>query len=103
MSFFPTGDRLPIVLQPDEGKLLDVLGEIITVKVAGEDTGEEYTILHEVSPPQGGPPLHLHHREDEAFYVLADPSLFSSSHPWKLLWIPSFSAYLQCRSAVVNL
>jgi len=70
MSFFPTGDRLPIVLQPDEGKLLDVLGEIITVKVAGEDTGGEYTILHEVSPPQGGPPLHLHHREDEAFYVL---------------------------------
>jgi mannose-6-phosphate isomerase-like protein (cupin superfamily) len=23
-----------------------------------------------VSPPQGGPPLHVHHREDEAFDVL---------------------------------
>jgi quercetin dioxygenase-like cupin family protein len=70
MSFLPTGDKSPIVLQPDEGKLLDVLGEIITIKVAGEDTGGVYTVLQEVSPPQGGPPLHLHHREDEAFYVL---------------------------------
>ena len=70
MSFLPTGDKSPIVLQPDEGKLLDVLGEIITIKVAGEDTDGVYTVLQEVSPPQGGPPLHLHHREDEAFYVL---------------------------------
>ncbi len=70
MSFLPTGVKFPIVLQPNEGKLLDVLGEIITIKVAGEDTDGLYTILQEVSPPQGGPPLHLHHREDEAFYVL---------------------------------
>jgi mannose-6-phosphate isomerase-like protein (cupin superfamily) len=70
MSFLPTGDRLPIVLQPDEGKVLDVLGEILTIKVAGEDTDGAYTIIQEVSPPSGGPPLHLHHREDEAFYVL---------------------------------
>jgi len=68
--FLPTGDKLPIVLQPDEGKVLDVLGEIITIKVAGEDTDGAYTIVQNVSPPSGGPPLHLHHREDEAFYVL---------------------------------
>jgi mannose-6-phosphate isomerase-like protein (cupin superfamily) len=70
MSFFPTGDKLPIALQPDEGKILDVLGEILTIKVAGEDTDGAYTVIQEVSPPSGGPPLHLHHREDEAFYVL---------------------------------
>jgi mannose-6-phosphate isomerase-like protein (cupin superfamily) len=70
MSFLPTGDKLPIFLQPDEGKVLDVLGEILTIKVAGEQTDGAYTIIQEVSPPSGGPPLHLHHREDEAFYVL---------------------------------
>jgi mannose-6-phosphate isomerase-like protein (cupin superfamily) len=70
MSFLPTGDKLPIVLQPGEGKVLDVLGELLTIKVAGEDTDGTYTIIQNVSPPSGGPPLHLHHREDEAFYVL---------------------------------
>jgi mannose-6-phosphate isomerase-like protein (cupin superfamily) len=70
MSFLPTGDKLPILLRPDEGKVLDVLGEVLTIKVAGEDTDGAYTIIQEVSPPSGGPPLHLHHREDEAFYVL---------------------------------
>ena len=70
MSFLPTGDRLPIVLQPDDGKLLDVLGDTVTIKITGEDTDGAYTVLQSVPPPQGGPPLHVHHREDEAFYVL---------------------------------
>lgn len=43
---------------------------MISIKAAGKDTGGAFTIIHEVSPPTGGPPLHLHRREDEAFYVL---------------------------------
>ncbi len=70
MSFLPTGDKHPIVLQPGEGKVLDVLGEFLTIKVSGEDTDGAYTVIQEVSPPSGGSPLHLHHKEDEAFYVL---------------------------------
>ena len=70
MSFLPTDGKLPILLQPDEGKVLNVMGEILTIKIAGEDTDGAYTIIQEVSPPSGGPPLHLHHKEDEAFYVL---------------------------------
>jgi hypothetical protein len=67
MSFLTTGDKLPILLRPDEGKVLDVQTEVLTIKVAGEDTDGAYTIIQEVSPPSGGPALHLHHREDEAF------------------------------------
>jgi quercetin dioxygenase-like cupin family protein len=70
MSFLPTGDKLPIALGSDEGKLLDVLGDIVTIKLTGEDTHGAYTVVQTFSPPQGGPPLHVHHREDEAFYVL---------------------------------
>lgn len=69
MSFFNTG-KSPFLFRPEEGQVLNVLGEIITVKLSGEQTNGEYAILHEVSPPQGGPPLHIHRREDEAFYVL---------------------------------
>jgi len=45
-------------------------GQRSTVKVRGEDTGGAYTVLQVASPPAGGPPLHCHHREDEALYVL---------------------------------
>lgn len=71
MSFFSSVDNLSsVALQPDEGKVFEVLGDKITVKVSGEDTGGTFAIMHEVSPPRGGPPPHVHHREDEAFYVL---------------------------------
>jgi mannose-6-phosphate isomerase-like protein (cupin superfamily) len=70
MSVLPTDGKYPIFIKPGEGKVLDVLGEMLTIKVSGKDTGGTYAVIEEVSPPSGGPPLHLHHREDEAFYVL---------------------------------
>ena len=50
--------------------MLWVLGELVTRKVAGEQTGGAYSIFEVVSQPQGGPPSHIQHREDECFYVL---------------------------------
>jgi mannose-6-phosphate isomerase-like protein (cupin superfamily) len=47
-----------------------VLGEILTIIVSGKDSDGIYAVIEEVSPPSGGPPLHLHHKEDESFYVL---------------------------------
>ena len=42
----------------------------VTVKVAGAETGDAFSQI-EVDDPRGsGPPLHLHHNEDETFYVL---------------------------------
>jgi quercetin dioxygenase-like cupin family protein len=55
---------------PGEGRLLWVLGELVTRKVASEQTGGAYSIFEVVSQPQGGPPPHIQHREDECFYVL---------------------------------
>ena len=55
---------------PREGRLLWVLGELVTRKVASEQTGGSYSIFEAVSQPQGGPPPHIQHREDECFYVL---------------------------------
>ena len=40
------------------------------VKVAGSETAGAYAVV-ELSGPRGDmPPLHVHHREEEAFYVL---------------------------------
>ncbi len=42
----------------------------VTVKAAGAEAGNAFSQI-EVDDPRGsGPPLHLHHNEDETFYVL---------------------------------
>ena len=52
------------------GKPLHVLGDMVTVKVASEDVGGHYCVMEIQSPPSAGTPMHVHHREDENFYVL---------------------------------
>ncbi len=58
------------IIGPGEGRVLQVLGESITVKIGGEQTDGRYAVFEEVSPVGGGPPLHVHRHEDEVFYVL---------------------------------
>jgi mannose-6-phosphate isomerase-like protein (cupin superfamily) len=42
----------------------------MTVKATGASSGEAYTLMEQVAPPGFSPPRHIHHVEDEAFYVL---------------------------------
>ena len=58
------------------GGPLFLLGETISIKITGRDTGGKYTIFETTTPVNGGPPLHMHHREDEWFYVLEGEFLF---------------------------
>ncbi len=53
-----------------EGKTLWVVDELMTFKATAEDTGGAYALTDSVVPSGGGPPPHVHHREDEAFWVL---------------------------------
>ena len=46
------------------------LGTLVIVKATGADTGGAFSLLEQLAPPGFGPPLHVHHREDEAFFVL---------------------------------
>ena len=56
---------------PGEGeKSLRVLGELVTYKITSYQTGGAYSLFEVVTHPAGGPPPHVQHREDEAFYVL---------------------------------
>jgi quercetin dioxygenase-like cupin family protein len=43
----------------------------------GEQTGGVFTLVEVKVPPGGGPPLHIHHREDEAFFVLEGEMAFT--------------------------
>ena len=58
------------LVPPGAGRHLWVTDERITFKAAGADTGGAYALTESLVPPHGGPPPHVHHREDEAFWVL---------------------------------
>ena len=58
-------------LAPGEGTVFQVLGgDVVMVKAVSEDTGGSFSVFETLVPSQGGPPPHVHHREDEAFYVI---------------------------------
>jgi quercetin dioxygenase-like cupin family protein len=40
------------------------------IKVTAEDTGGQLTIVEVTEPPGTEAPLHVHHREDEGFWIL---------------------------------
>ena len=42
----------------------------VTVKAAAAQTGHAFSQIETDDPRGSGPPLHLHHNEDETFYVL---------------------------------
>lgn len=45
-------------------------GDHYTFLVTGEESGGAYFAMEAVVAPGGGPPPHIHRREDETFYVL---------------------------------
>jgi quercetin dioxygenase-like cupin family protein len=45
-------------------------GDHYTFLVTGEETGGAYFAMEALVPPGGGPPPHIHTREDETFYLL---------------------------------
>lgn len=45
-------------------------GAQMTIQARGEDTGGAIGVVEGRFPGGFGPPLHVHHHEDEAFYVL---------------------------------
>ena len=60
----------PVVVPPGAGKDLHAFGNVLNVMLSGEQTGNQLSIMSEVTPPGGGPPMHVHSREDEIFLVI---------------------------------
>lgn len=58
------------ILRTGQCRAAWVVGDLYTVKDGGKETGGAFALIEVLVPPQSGPPPHLHHREDEAFYVV---------------------------------
>jgi quercetin dioxygenase-like cupin family protein len=65
----PTGARL-LHRPADTGPAFWGPGDHYTFLVTGEETGGAYFVMEALVPPGGGPPPHVHTREDETFYIL---------------------------------
>jgi len=60
----------PIHIPAGEGKTFNVIGNAITIRIHGRDTGGVLSVVESVDQPGEGPPPHIHHREDETFQIL---------------------------------
>jgi len=56
------------IRQPTEGRTIGIVGDIYRFLTTGEETNGRYAMFEPVVLP-GGPPPHIHRREDETFYV----------------------------------
>jgi quercetin dioxygenase-like cupin family protein len=57
-------------ITPGEGERIWIVGDTMTFKATGESTGGGLLLFENLTAPGGGPPPHVHTREDEFFYVL---------------------------------
>ncbi|MCH7686334.1 MAG: cupin domain-containing protein, partial [Planctomycetes bacterium] len=55
------------IRRPTEGRTIGIVGDIYRFLVTGEETDGRYAMFEATVLPGGGPPLHLHRREDETF------------------------------------
>jgi len=46
------------------------------IKISGKDTGGELSVFEYAGNEKGGPPMHLHHHQDEIFYISEGQYLF---------------------------
>ena len=59
-----------LIVPSGTGPQYSVLGDLVTVKIHGRDTGGTLSQIESTCGPHIGPPLHIHHREEETFFVI---------------------------------
>ena len=64
---------------PAEGRTIAVVGDVYRFLATGEDTNGKYALWEALVPPGGGPPPHVHSREEEGFYILEGEITFTIS------------------------
>jgi quercetin dioxygenase-like cupin family protein len=59
-----------VIRTPTEGRTIAVVGDVYRFLATGQDTNGKYAMWEAIVPPGGGPPPHVHSREEEGFYIL---------------------------------
>src|SRR5436309_1730641 len=59
-----------VIKTPGEGRTIAVVGDVYRFLATGEDTNGKYALFEAMVGPGGGPPPHVHSREEEGFFIL---------------------------------
>jgi quercetin dioxygenase-like cupin family protein len=60
----------PVAVRSDGGEARWWFGALAVIKATAADTGGQMTIVEMTEPAGAEAPLHVHHREDEGFWIL---------------------------------
>lgn len=66
-----------VIKQQGQGRTIAVVGDVYRFLATGEDTDGKYALFEAIVPPGGGPPPHVHSREEEGFYILEGEITFT--------------------------
>src|SRR5262249_14545196 len=67
----------PIIRIPQQGRTVALVGDVYRFLATGEDTNGKYALIEALVGPGGGPPPHVHSREEEGFYILEGEVTFT--------------------------
>ncbi|MBS0262638.1 MAG: cupin domain-containing protein [Planctomycetes bacterium] len=67
----------PILRSPPEGRTYAVVGDVYRFLATGAETNGKYALFEALVQPGGGPPPHIHSREEEGFYILEGEITFT--------------------------
>lgn len=70
-------NRNPIINSAPQGRTVAVVGDVYRFLATGEDTNGKYALWEALVGPGGGPPPHVHSREEEGFYILEGEITFT--------------------------
>ena len=65
-----------VLRKPGSGRTIAVVGDVYRFLATGEETAGHYATWEALVPPGGGPPPHIHSREEESFYILEGEMTF---------------------------
>ena len=73
-----TAIRKATIVRPEDRKAIPTGagGDIYATLASGAETDAGYFLTHAIVPPGGGPPAHVHTREEEAFYLIRGELVF---------------------------
>jgi quercetin dioxygenase-like cupin family protein len=66
----------PLAVARDEGEARWWFGSLAVIKATAADTGGQMSIVEITEPPGAEAPLHVHHIEDEGFWLLEGDATF---------------------------
>lgn len=66
----------PVAVHADEGDARWWFAGLAVIRATAADTGGRMTIVEMTEPPGAEAPLHVHHREDEGFWILEGSATF---------------------------